>query len=109
MGVDENDLQDIANEFQAIIVLKGQTDTVFSAHATEEIIGGNAGLTTGGTGDVLAGLIAGLIAQGMASIDAAKDACTILKKAGDKLEKEKGYAYTALDIVGEIPNLLSSL
>lgn len=109
MGVEENDLQDIANEYQAIIVLKGQTDKVFSSHATDEISGGNAGLTTGGTGDVLAGLIAGLIAQGMAGIDATKDACTLMKRAGEMLEKEKGYSYTAIDIVGEIPQLLSSI
>jgi NAD(P)H-hydrate epimerase len=108
MGVEENDLQDIANEYQAIIVLKGQTDKVFSAHATDEIAGGNAGLTTGGTGDVLAGLIAGLIAQRMASVDAAKDACAILKKAAEKLEKEKGYSFTATDVVGEIPALLKN-
>lgn len=109
MGVDENDLQDIANEYQAIIVLKGQTDKVFSSHATDEITGGNAGLTTGGTGDVLAGLIAGLIAQGMASTDAAIDACTIMKKAGENLVKENGFSYTATDVVEEIPKLLSSL
>ena len=109
MGVEENDLQDIANEYQATIVLKGQTDKIFSSHSTDEITGGNAGLTTGGTGEVLAGLIAGLIAQRMASVDAAKDACTILKKAGEALEKKKGFSYTAQDIVAEIPGLLRTL
>lgn len=109
MEVSENDLQDIANDYQVIIVLKGQTDRIYSAHSTDVIQGGNAGLTTGGTGDVLAGLIAGLIAQGLASLDAAKDACMILKKAGEKLEKEKGFAYTAEDVVGEIPILLRAV
>lgn len=109
MGLSENDLQDIANEYQTIIVLKGQTDRVFSSHSTDEITGGNAGLTAGGTGDVLAGLIAGLIAQGMAPVDAAKDACTTIKKAGQTLEKTKGYAYTALDVITEIPHLIQSL
>ena len=109
MGLAENDLQDIANEYQTMIVLKGQTDKIYSAHSTDEITGGNAGLTTGGTGDVLAGLIGGLIAQGLAQLDAAKDACTIMKKAGEKLEKEKGAAYTAVDVIGEIPNLLKSI
>lgn len=109
MDIEENDLQDIANEYQAVIVLKGEVDKIFSSHSTEEVPGGNAGLTTGGTGDVLSGLIAGLIAQGMAPTDAAKDACTIVKRAGEKLSKEKQFAYTALDVTQEIPAQLLHL
>ncbi len=106
MNIQENDLQDIANEYQAVIVLKGEIDKIYSSHSTDEVTGGNAGLTVGGTGDVLAGLIAGLIAQGMAAVDAARDACTLMKQAGDELFEEKGYAYTAVDVVQEIPMLL---
>ncbi len=106
MDVDLNDLQDIANEYQTIIVLKGPVDRIYSSHDTDEIKGGNAGLTTGGTGDVLAGLICGLIAQGMAPLSAARDACAIMKAAGDELYEEKGYAYTALDVIEIIPQLL---
>lgn len=109
MDIEENDLQDIANEYQAVIVLKGSTDKIFTSHSTEEVTGGNAGLTTGGTGDTLAGLIAGLIAQGMAPKDAAFDACTIMKKAGEALKKEKEFAYTALNVIDAIPGLLHSL
>ena len=109
MGLSEDELQEKANEFQAIIVLKGPIDRVYGPHSTDEITGGNAGLTTGGTGDVLAGLIAGLIAQGMAGIDAARDACTLMKKAGEKLEKAEGYAYTAHDVIREIPELLHAM
>lgn len=107
MNIDENDLQDIANEYQAVIVLKGQVDRIVSSHSTEEVGGGNAGLTVGGTGDVLAGLIAGLIAQGMAAVDAAVDACTIMKRAGEELFEEKGYSYTAGDVVERIPMFLN--
>lgn len=109
MNIEEENLQDIANEYQCIIVLKGEVDKLYSAHSTEEITGGNAGLTTGGTGDVLAGLIAGLIAQGMSALDASSDACKILKQAGDDLFEEKGYAYTALDVVEEISEILCSM
>ena len=109
MGIDQADLQDKANEHQAIIVLKGEVDAVYGPHSTDEITGGNAGLTTGGTGDTLAGLIAGLIAQGMAPLDAAKDACAVMKKAGEILEKKNGYAYSAIDVVREIPQLIKAL
>lgn len=109
MGLEANNLQDVANEYQAIIVLKGETDVVYSAHATQEISGGNAGLTTGGTGDVLAGLIAGLIAQGMAPTDAAIDSCTVMKNAAEALEPDYGYAFTTQDVLGQIPCLLSKM
>lgn len=108
MGVDEQDLQDIANEYQAIIVLKGEVDTIFSAHSTDTVSGGNAGLTMGGTGDILAGLIAGLVSQCLAPVDAVKDACTIVKKAGEELYEEKGYAYSALDVIRIIPMILKN-
>lgn len=109
MSINENDLQDIANEYQAVFVLKGSTDKIVTSHSTEEVSGGNAGLTTGGTGDTLAGLIAGLIAQGMAPKDAAYDACTIMKKAGESLHVKQQYAYTAEDVIREIPQQLLSL
>ncbi|PIR53821.1 NAD(P)H-hydrate dehydratase [Candidatus Peregrinibacteria bacterium CG10_big_fil_rev_8_21_14_0_10_42_8] len=109
MGIEENDLQDVANEYQTIIVLKGEVDRVVSGHTSDEISGGNAGLTTGGTGDVLAGLIAGLVAQGLAPLDAARDSCIIMKKAGEKLQKDYGFSYTALDTIRTIPSLLKNL
>ncbi len=109
MDLEENDLQDIANEYQAIIVLKGKIDRIFSAHDTDEVRGGNAGLTVGGTGDALAGLIAGLIAQGLAPLDACRDACGIIKKAGEKLFEEKGYAYTTEEVIGMIAGLLHAM
>lgn len=109
MGIGENDLQDTANEYQAVIVLKGEVDRIASAHDTVEVSGGNAGLTTGGTGDVLAGLIAGLIAQGLSPTEAAHDGCRVMKKIADSLQKQKGYAYSAIDVIQEIPGALAKM
>jgi len=103
MGIVEDDMKNI----DATFVLKGQTDTVVSRDgSTKKIEGGNAGLTVGGTGDVLAGLIAGLIAQGTDHDSACIIGCKVMKAAGEKLHKTKSFAYTARDVVAEIPSLL---
>jgi len=101
------DLPDVAEDTGLVFIVKGQTDHIFGPDGSEEIEGGNAGLTVGGTGDALAGLIAGLIAQKMEPFDAAVMASRIIKQAGSVLEKTKGYAYTTADVIGEIPGLLA--
>ncbi|MBM3230858.1 NAD(P)H-hydrate dehydratase [Candidatus Peregrinibacteria bacterium] len=106
MGYTMDDLPDVARDSGAVIVLKSYEDHVFAPEGTEKIRGGNAGLTVGGTGDALAGLIAGLIAQHMSPFEAACTACRVMKKAGGNLEKTKGYAYTTVDVIHEIPALL---
>jgi len=107
MGIDPGDMEKKAAEFEAVIVLKGPNDLVVGSDGTaRESVGGNAGLTVGGTGDVLAGLIAGLIAQRMAPADAAMFASRTVKKAGELLFEEQGYSYTARDVIEQIPFLL---
>lgn len=88
------------------IVLKGAIDIIASAKSCTEVKGGNAGLTKGGTGDALAGLIAGLIAQGIDPSDACIMASTIIKRAATVLYPEKGYGFTTLEVIREIPHLL---
>ncbi len=107
MRVERRDLGSIAAEHACTFLLKGVTDIVVDSGGTErEVIGGNAGLTVGGTGDALAGLTAGLIAQGMSHADACVLASSTVKKAADELFTEVGYAYTAHDVIKRIPALL---
>mgnify|MGYP003964245281 FL=1 len=62
MGIDQDQLSKVASENNATICLKGETDLITHSNGDQtEIDGGSAGLTVGGTGDVLAGLIGGLI------------------------------------------------
>lgn len=89
------------------IVKKGHPKTtIISKNKQVTISAGNAGMTHGGTGDVLAGIITGLLAQGNNPFDAAKVAVTVNGKAADILYKQKGFGYLASDLIDVIPTVL---
>jgi len=90
---------------QATCLLKGQSDLIFSHGQKIEIKGGNAGMTKGGTGDVLAGLVAALYCQNDAQTSAIA-ASQVNKLAGDKLYKTVGPYFNASDLVAMIPEIL---
>ncbi|WP_048056343.1 bifunctional ADP-dependent NAD(P)H-hydrate dehydratase/NAD(P)H-hydrate epimerase [Methanocaldococcus fervens] len=101
MNIDLNNIEEI----KSTIVLKGKYDIIFNANNVKINKTGNAGLTKGGTGDVLAGLIGALFAVNDAFISACCGAF-INGYAGDLLLKEKGYCFTPLDLIEKIPNVL---
>jgi NAD(P)H-hydrate epimerase len=70
-------------------------------------VSGNQGMATGGSGDVLTGIIAAMVAQGMEPYEAVCLAVYIHGMAGDEAAKEKGsYSMMASDIVGSIEKVL---
>ena len=95
---------DFAAEHQAVLVMKDARTIV--AKAGEEIylnISGNSGMATGGSGDVLAGIIGGLIAQGMDALEASRLGVYVHGKAGDAAAARLGeYSMTATDILKSI-------
>lgn len=73
-------------------------------------VSGNHGMATGGSGDVLTGIIAALIAQGMVPYEAACLAVYLHGLAGDEAAKEKGaYSMMASDILDSIEKILINL
>lgn len=107
MGLRREDLPSIAKQHSCTILVKSQTDSVVNESGEVVTVdGGNAGLTVGGTGDALAGLAAGLIAQGMDHAQASGLASQTIKGAGDALLAEVGFSYTTRDVIGKIPGLL---
>ena len=70
---------------------------------------GNAGMTKGGTGDVLAGLCAGLLAQEKDLFKAACAAAYANGKAGNLLLKKYGWGFTASDLIEKLPTILKRL
>jgi NAD(P)H-hydrate epimerase len=63
-------------------------------------------MTVGGTGDVLAGTIAGLLAKGMSPFDAGCLGAYICGKAGEKSFAEFSYGLLATDIIDNIARIL---
>lgn len=100
--------KEMAKKYKCIIILKGPIDYVCSPEKTVEISGGNAGMTKGGTGDVLAGLVAALYTKNDAFL-AATCASFINKKAGESLEKSVGIYFNASDLISEIPKIMREL
>ncbi|MBN8526757.1 MAG: hypothetical protein J0M02_15600, partial [Planctomycetes bacterium] len=70
---------------------------------------GNPRMAVGGTGDVLAGLAAGLVARGCSPYDAARIAILWITEAGDELWAEQGPCWDALDLLARLPATLRRL
>ena len=94
----------------AVILLKSPTDIITSSGGDWKLNAtGNPGMTVGGTGDVLAGLVGGLIAQGMNTYDAACCGAFVNGYAGDDIYPDKGYGFTAMDLALQIPFSLKDI
>lgn len=93
-----------ATTFGVTLVLKGSY-TVIADHTGHVAINptGNPGMATGGTGDVLTGMVSSLVSQGYSPFDAARIAVFIHGAAGDRVAKRVGVqALAAGDIIQEI-------
>lgn len=98
----------MAEKYNCIILLKSPKDIVCSPNECMEIAGGNAGMTKGGTGDVLAGLVAALYCKNDAFLSASAGSY-INKKAGERLYERVGYYFNASDLADEIPRVMKDL
>jgi len=92
-----------------VILLKGKTDIIISKDKIKFNKTGNAGMSVAGTGDVLAGLTAGFLAQTKNLFDSACSAAFINGIIGDYLLKKKGYGFIASDFINEIPLFIKKL
>lgn len=92
-----------AREFGATVLLKGATTVVADVDGTTAVVDcGSPNLATAGSGDVLSGVIAALIARGLTSFDAACAAAWIHATAGDGIT-------VASDLLGSIANCCRDL
>jgi len=95
-----------ADRLGATIVLKGAGTVVAAPGAPLAVnLTGNPGMASGGSGDVLAGVIAGLAGQGMAPFEAACAAVWLHGHAGDLAAAEKAQAcIIASDLIDKLPD-----
>lgn len=100
-----------ARTLEVCVVLKG-TETWIAAPDGRVFhnVAGNVGLATAGSGDCLAGLIAGLAARGADELQAAVWGVYLHAKAGDRLRRKYGLlGYLARELSAEVPPLLDAL
>lgn len=97
----------LAKELGVICVLKGHETVVSDGACCYVNSTGNPGMATGGSGDVLAGMMVSLLGQGIAPLQAACAAVWLHGKAGDICAEEIGqYGMLPSDMLQVIPRLL---
>ena len=100
-----------ARDHGCILVLKGHR-TITAAPAGNALVNttGNSGLAKGGSGDVLTGMIASLLAQGAAPVQAAAGGVWLHGRAGDMAaERLTAYCMTPEDVIRELPEVFREL
>ena len=102
-----DEVRELASKSGAAVLLKGHIDVVSDGMRVKLNRTGNPGMTVGGTGDVLSGIVAGLMAQGVEAFRAAVAGAFINGAAGDLAEEKLGNHLTPTDLLEYIPILLN--
>lgn len=87
-----------------VLLLKGANTLVTDGRRVYRNTTGNPGMATGGSGDVLTGVVAALVAQGLSAFDAAALGAWVHGRAGDLAAARLGQtALTATDVIDHLP------
>ena len=101
-------VRELASRSGAIVILKGARTVVCDEEGDVTInITGGLALAVAGSGDVLAGMIGGLLAQGLNAIDAARVAVYLHGAAADSMQCDVGIVAT--DIAAAVPGIIQSI
>lgn len=95
-----------AQETGNTVLVKGKTDRIFSGEKVFKNETGSPGMTVGGTGDVLTGVVAAFKAQGLEEMEAARLGAYVNGKAGEKAYRDYGNSLLATDLIEEIPEII---
>jgi len=99
-------VEKFAKENGITILLKGQTDVVSDGKTTFLNPKKIPAMTVGGTGDVLSGLVAGILAKNRNALEAAAAATFINGMAGKLVQKKLGLHITSMDLIDVIPQVM---
>ncbi|MBU0744305.1 MAG: NAD(P)H-hydrate dehydratase [Gammaproteobacteria bacterium] len=102
-------LQKMQKEFGGVCILKGAGTLIAVADERIRVCdAGNPGMASAGMGDVLSGMIAGLVAQGLSLFDGAKLAVLLHAMAGDLVAAKHGkLGIMAMDLLPEVRSILA--
>ncbi|MFN3619098.1 NAD(P)H-hydrate dehydratase [Sphingorhabdus sp.] len=104
-------LREAVETFDAVVMLKGATSYVSApGEGIYGFAGGGAGLATGGSGDVLAGIVAGLAARGAPPFEALLWAIWLHGEAGRRCAEQIGsIGYLSRELLVRIPGLMHAI
>ncbi|MEZ4357879.1 MAG: NAD(P)H-hydrate dehydratase [Eubacteriales bacterium] len=99
-----------ALDYNVTLLLKGASTVVASKDKASIILAGTPGMAKGGSGDVLTGVIAGLMSQGFGAHFSAVLGAHICGKAGEAASEKKGeYSMTPKDTINNIPYIIKKM
>lgn len=103
--------QQIAERSGAIVVLKGEHSLIMQPNGEWTVnVGGNAGMATAGSGDLLSGIIGAFLARGLEAVEAARLGVYVHAEAGDRAAAELGEdGMIASDIAAQLPATMRHL
>jgi len=101
------EVQTSARKLGAVVLLKGAVDVIADGTRIKFNHTGNPGMTAGGTGDVLSGIVGAFLAQKKNPFEAAVAGAFVNGAAGDFVFEEKGYHMVASDLLDWIPFVLN--
>lgn len=96
----------LAAKHKLTVLLKGWIDVVSDGKSVAVNKTHNSAMTVGGTGDVLSGLVAGLLAKGMSPFDASIAGAYINGSSGNLAYKRLGLHIVPTDVIDEIPSVM---
>lgn len=99
-----------AKQFGCTVLLKAWVDIIASpAGEVKFNYTGNPGMTVGGTGDVLAGIVGTFLAQGVNPFKAALSGAWVCGRAGDLCLREKSNEFLASDLLGKLSEVFKEV
>ena len=99
-------VEEKAKEFGITVLLKGSTDVISNGSTTYLYEKKIPAMTVGGTGDVLSGLVAGILSKNRKPLESAAAAAFINGLAGKTVQKKLGLHMTSMDLLPAIPNVM---
>lgn len=99
-----------AKQYNCVVILKGANTIVTDGKHTFIDTVANSGMSKGGSGDVLAGIVSSFVAQGVPLIDACKLSVYIHSQSSLNCAKKLSvYSMLPTDVINEIPNVIKSI